>query len=117
MILLIKIERQSYFFKIYKNMELPDDVLQIIREYSKPITHPNWRKRKWICVGDLYTDIFKQYIGCSKKRKLYLRFIRNIQKDNSWVELYLFVAEYGILEMSSFYDIKLKVCYDIIYKN
>jgi hypothetical protein len=24
-------------------MELPDDVLKIIREYSKPVTHPNWR--------------------------------------------------------------------------
>jgi hypothetical protein len=24
-------------------MELPDDVLQIIRDYSKPLTRPNWR--------------------------------------------------------------------------
>jgi len=24
-------------------MELPDDVLQIIREYSKPLTRPDWR--------------------------------------------------------------------------
>ena len=24
-------------------MELPDDVLQIIREYSKPVTRPDWR--------------------------------------------------------------------------
>jgi hypothetical protein len=54
-------------------MELPDDVLKIIREYSKPVTNPNWRNRKWICVGDLY-------------------------KENE-------------------YFIKLKVCYDIIYKN
>lgn len=24
-------------------MELPDDVLQIIKEYSKPLTRPDWR--------------------------------------------------------------------------
>jgi hypothetical protein len=98
-------------------MELPDDVLQLIRDYSKPVTHPNWRNRQWICVGDLYKDIFKQYINCSKRRKLYLQFIRNIQKNNCWIDLYLFVTEHGIHEMSHFYDIKLKVCRDIIYKN
>jgi hypothetical protein len=101
----------------FKIMELPEDVLQLIREYSKPLTHPNWRNRQWICVGDLYTDIFKQYIECNKKRNLYIRFIHNVQKNNCWVDLYLFVTEHGILEMSNFYDIKLKVCYDIIHKN
>ena len=25
-------------------MELPDDILNIIREYSKPITRPDWRE-------------------------------------------------------------------------
>jgi len=25
-------------------MELPDDVLKIIKEYSQPITRPDWRK-------------------------------------------------------------------------
>lgn len=24
-------------------MELPDDVLQIIKDYSKPVTRPDWR--------------------------------------------------------------------------
>jgi hypothetical protein len=25
-------------------MKLPDDILQIIRDYSKPVTRPNWIK-------------------------------------------------------------------------
>jgi hypothetical protein len=26
-----------------KNMELPDDILRLIREYSRPVTRPDWR--------------------------------------------------------------------------
>lgn len=37
-----------YIFKIINTiqtiMELPDDILMIIKEYSMPITRPDWRK-------------------------------------------------------------------------
>jgi len=35
-------------------MELPDDILNIIKEYSQPITRPDWRK------------------GCYYNRRLYV---------------------------------------------
>jgi len=35
-------------------MELPDDVLQIIKEYSKPITRPDWRRVHKMTDDELY---------------------------------------------------------------
>jgi len=40
-------------------MELPDDVLFIIREYSKPITKSNWRDG---CYCNYYINDFKTKI-------------------------------------------------------
>jgi len=35
-------------------MELPDDILNIIREYSKPLTRPDWREGCYYnrCIRD-----------------------------------------------------------------
>ena len=38
-------------------MELPDDVLQIIREYSMPLTRPNWRTLH-LMPNRIYKKIF-----------------------------------------------------------
>jgi len=37
-------------------MELPEDVLQIIKEYSMPVTRPDWRT-----LHIMSYDRFKQY--------------------------------------------------------
>jgi hypothetical protein len=98
-------------------MELPEDVLQLIREYSKPMTHPNWRNRQWICVGDLYKDILQKDIITTPIRRimLYQQFIINVHNNNCWWDLYVFKKKYGIAEMSKFYGIKPKVCDIIMY--
>ena len=99
-------------------MELPEDVLQIIREYSKPVTNPNWRNRQWICVGDLYKDVLRHDIQDTPRNKiiLYQRFIDNVRNQHHWDDLYAFQKIYGMDELSQCYGIKLKVCYDI-FKN
>ena len=99
-------------------MELPDDVLQLIREYSKPVTNPNWRNRQWICVGDLYKDILRQDIYDTPRNKiiLYQRFINNVRNDNHWDDLNEFRKQYGMNELSKCYGINIKVCHDI-FKN
>ena len=57
-----KIEPQ-YIHNFYSNMELPDDVLQIIKEYSKPVTRPDWRTLhkmpQYIYKYDCYSNYFK----------------------------------------------------------
>jgi len=37
-------------------MELPDDILSIIKEYSKPLTNPKWRKLKKLQLHVLRSD-------------------------------------------------------------
>ena len=95
-------------------MELPDDVLQLIREYSKPVTNPNWRNRQWICVGDLYKDALRKRNTNFTNYMLYTKFVHHVQNNIRWHEIYYFTCKYGIEETSKFYDIKLKVCHDII---
>ena len=47
-------------------MELPDDVLNIIKEYAQPITRPDWRKgcfynrQKYMCYNINYS--FKYFV-------------------------------------------------------
>jgi hypothetical protein len=45
----------------YSTMEIPDDVLQIIKEYSKPVTRPDWRKLHRMCEMNFHTDIAYTY--------------------------------------------------------
>lgn len=61
-------------------MELPEDVLKIIKEYSRPLTRPDWRILHRMpefayCVSlakeynDSRNNIFKQVLDKNKKYK------------------------------------------------
>jgi len=39
-------------------MELPDDVLRIIREYSRPVTNPNWKQLHKMTLDKFGTQLF-----------------------------------------------------------
>ena len=39
----------------------------------------------------------------------------NVQNNRCWIDLYLYTIENGIHALSDFYNIKLKVCYKIMY--
>jgi len=42
-------------------MILPDDVLQIIKEYAKPVTHPDWRSLHKMRELNFHLDIAYTY--------------------------------------------------------
>jgi hypothetical protein len=42
-------------------MEFPDDVLQIIRDFSRPVTPPDWRNRKPMPARRLHHHIARTY--------------------------------------------------------
>ena len=61
-------------------MELPEDVLKIIKEYSRPLTRPDWRSLHCMpefayCVSlakeynDSRNNIFKKVLDKNKKYK------------------------------------------------
>lgn len=39
-------------------MELPDDVVDLIREFSQPLTRPNWRQLHIMPLGVFYLDFY-----------------------------------------------------------
>ena len=43
-------------------MELPDDVLQLIREYSMPLTRPDWRTLHKMTVVEYKNEFYNQYM-------------------------------------------------------
>ena len=58
-------------------MELPQNVLALIKDYSMPLTHPDWRNRKWISISKIYIEAARK-----KERfdntNLYIRFLLHL---------------------------------------
>ncbi len=73
---------------------LPLNVLQLISEYSKPVTRPNWRKSKPIISGyDLMIWV------SNPKSKLHYHILNNITKTDWYIEWYKiqdYIKYYGI---------------------
>lgn len=56
-------------------MELPQDVLDIIREFSKPITRPDWRQGSYFKINfNLYHYLIKQIAREYKIRRIIVNF-------------------------------------------
>jgi hypothetical protein len=75
-------------------MELPDDVLAIIREYSKPRTRPNWREAKPIITT------YKLYLVAKYKLNWpntthYDLLLANI-RETEWYDSYITIQDGGL---------------------
>ena len=55
---------------MYK-MELPDDVLAIIKEFSKPLSRPGWRKLHKMTSYRFHSAILKKYNSRRSTRVIY----------------------------------------------
>ena len=42
-------------------MELPDDVLQIIKDYSRPMTRPDWRRLHKMSYQLFHLSVLERY--------------------------------------------------------
>ena len=73
---------------------LPSRALQIIHDYSKPLTRPNWRDSKPIITTyKLYLFILK-HAGLSSP-DIYRRILRQIS-DTDWYNAYIYIRFYGL---------------------
>ena len=43
------------------SMELPDDMIRLIREFSQPITRPNWRTLHRMTEHQFHMDAMKRF--------------------------------------------------------
>ena len=81
---------------------LPSNVLQLINEYSKPLTHPEWRESKPIISGyDLMNFVStskydKKYKNNFKLHYLILNNITETEWYTKWYKMYKYIELYGI---------------------
>lgn len=85
-------------------MELPDDVLRIIKEYSKPLTRPDWRTLHKM-PSDIYLAAYKTEYH---KRILY------ILNHPDWYNLTLriILCRYKRVFYRRFVQIESQICRD-----
>jgi len=77
---------------------LPSRALQLINDYSKPVTRPNWRHSKpIITIYRLYERIllYNDYSFKNKYKQLYQRTLWSIA-DTEWYFTYEFIRFYGL---------------------
>ena len=80
-----------FFYK----MELPSDVLALIRDYSLPITRPNWRQSKPILSTYQLYLIAKKKIENSWRFTRYDALLDNIKKTD-WYWSYTNLRDFGL---------------------
>ena len=69
-------------------MELPDDVLLIIREYSKPLTRPDWRTINPLCLHILYNELYDILFYSSSRVKPLFKRVFNHLCNSQWGSIY-----------------------------
>jgi hypothetical protein len=78
---------------------LPSRALQMIREYSKPMSKPNWRQSKPIITTyRLYLKV--KYVMCtdptlSSIKRLH-SIILKIMMDTEWYQVYTYIKIFGL---------------------
>ncbi len=90
-------------------MQLPDDVLAIIREYSKPLTRPDWRILHPLWGPAFYANL--NYLRHKYNNQLYIRVFSHL-KQTEWGRIYMHVRTFGIHHATIRYEISI----DEIYK-
>jgi hypothetical protein len=93
-------------------MEFPPEIVRIISEYSKPVTRPNWRNIRRVCMGDLYNEIMH-----NKNRRytrLLAKFVQNIQLHKSFAGLQSHVNNYGFKSCSEKFGIQQSILIKIM---
>ena len=78
---------------------LPRNVLQIIREYSQPITRANWRKSKPIVTTyRLYLQVKNiKLANTISMGRLYQNILYNIS-NTEWYIAYVYISYHGLSE-------------------
>ena len=77
---------------MFPSHALPCRALDLIREYSRPMTRPDWRKSKPII------STYRLYTICRKRKKISIkifRFLKNIE-DTDWYYTCKYIQSYGL---------------------
>ena len=78
-------------------MELPDDVLAIIKDFSKPVSRPGWRKLCKMTSFSYHSAILKQYNSqrySRRKPQVIYNFVREYSRRPQDIYKYSFDDPY-----------------------
>ena len=75
---------------------LPIRALQIIRDYSRPMTKPNWRKSKPIITTYRLYILIRQRRMFNAEYKLHYIMVLNNIENTDWHYTYNFIKHYGV---------------------
>ena len=89
-------------------MNLPSNALVLIREYSRPITRPDWRKLNRLPMYKLYKEIMRKKNTSWDYAKIFQIFIIDIQRGFTWSELKIYAQMYGMKVCSELSGIQYK---------
>jgi hypothetical protein len=81
---------------------LPFNVVRLIREYSKPVTRPEWRTLHKMTNYNFYNSI---NISIYMHNVDLVIIILNNMRTNLWRELFCFIEVFGIEKTSEYYNI------------
>ena len=75
---------------------LPSRALHLIREYSRPMTRPNWRESKpIISTYRLYLQV--KNVKFSNTKSIYQIILYNIS-NTEWYYVYVYISYHGLCE-------------------
>ena len=76
-------------------MEFPNDILALIRAYSKPLTNPKWRQSKPIISTYKLYELSRKKVSNSWKFTRYDTLLDNIKKTD-WYFNYITIQDFGL---------------------
>lgn len=91
-------------------MELPDNVLALIREYSKPLTLPDWKTVRSLSGPLFYANLY--YLRYKYRNQLYIRVFSNLTQT-TWGRIYMNVRMFGIQHASNHFEISVDEMYNM----
>jgi hypothetical protein len=87
-------------------MELPDDILKQVREFSRPITRPDWRRLRKMTSYHFHKAILYQYNRLKLRRRYYRKVIYNFVANYCCnpQDKYIYVSE-SIMDYERFVSV------------
>jgi len=76
-------------------MELPDDVLRLVKEYSMPVTRPDWRTLHKVTFEIYLVDF---YYECLKRT----RYLNNHPERNTFAHIYRLMRYKNVFNESNY---------------
>lgn len=91
-------------------MELPDEILALIKEFSRPVTQPGWRRMRKMTSYNFHRAILYKYNRMRHRgwRKVIYTFVSNYSRDPQDKYIYVWQSNMDYERFVSVIQLRLK---------